>query len=109
MKEGLADSGFTQAAIWYNNIMKSTHAVPALDALLDPLGDCLTPESARRLLALKANPKLQARVDYLAERCTEGSLTPDERAEYGNYVSYSTFVAILKSKARQLLANSQGE
>ena len=35
-------------------------------------------------------------------------LTPDEQAEYGTYVSYGTFVAILKSKARQLLAASPG-
>jgi len=58
---------------------------------------------------LKADRKLQARVEYLARRCNEGLLTPEERAEYGNYVSYGTFIAILKSKARQLLANSQGE
>ncbi len=77
--------------------------------MLAPLGECLTPESARRLLALKADPKLQARVDYLAGRCSQGLLTAEERAEYGNYVSVGTIVAILKSKARQLLANSQGE
>jgi len=58
---------------------------------------------ARRLLALKADAKLQARVDYLAGRCNQGLLTPEERAEYGNYVTFGTFVAILKSKARQLL------
>jgi hypothetical protein len=71
--------------------------------------ECLTPESARRLLALKADSNLQARVDYLATRCNQGSLTFEERAEYGNYVTFGTFVAILKSKARQLLANSEGE
>jgi hypothetical protein len=89
--------------------MKSAKTAPVLDRLVAPLGECLTPESARRLLALKADPILQARVDYLAERCNEGLLTPDEQAEYRNYVSYGTFVAILKSKARQLLASSPGE
>jgi len=39
----------------------------------------------------------------------QGLLTPEERAEYGYYVTFGTFVAILKSKARQLLANAQGE
>jgi len=58
---------------------------------------------------LKADPELRSRVDYLARRCSQGVLTPEERAEYGNYVTFGTFVAILKSKARQLLANSQGE
>ena len=66
-------------------------------------------ESARRLLALKADATLQTRVDDLAERHSHGSLTPQEQAEYGKYVSYSTFVAILKSKARQLLADSPGQ
>jgi hypothetical protein len=74
-----------------------------------PVGDCLTPESARRLLALQADPKLQARVDDFAARHSRGELTPDEQAEYGGYVYFDTFVAILKSKARQLLAHSVGE
>lgn len=89
--------------------MKTATSDPILDQLVAPLGDCLTPESARRLLALKADAMLQARVDDLAGRHTRGVLTPEEQAEYGRYVSYSTFVAILKSKARQLLANSPGE
>ena len=89
--------------------MKSANTAPVLDRLVDSLGECcLTPETARRLVRLKADRKMRARVDYLAGRCTEGMLTPNERAEYGMYVSYSTFVAILKSKARQLLAASEG-
>src|SRR5262245_33081217 len=86
--------------------MKSANSVGVLDELVTPLGECLTPESARRLLALKADAKLQARVDELAERHSRGELTPQEQAEYGQYVSFCTFVAILKSKARQLLASS---
>lgn len=73
---------------------------------MPPLGDCLTPESARRLLALKENSKLQARVDDLARRHSQGLLTPEEQTEYGRYVYFDTFIAILKSKARQLLAES---
>jgi hypothetical protein len=78
--------------------MKTANTAPALDRLVSPLGECLTPESARRLLALKADPILQARVDYLAVRCNQGLLTPEEQVEYGSYVSFSTIVAILKSK-----------
>jgi hypothetical protein len=89
--------------------MKTAKPTPVLDQLVAPLGDCLTPESARRLLALKADRKLQARVDDLASRHSRGELTPEEQAEYGSYVSFSTFIAILKSKARQLLANSPSE
>ncbi|MDR3639167.1 MAG: hypothetical protein P4L84_35505 [Isosphaeraceae bacterium] len=88
--------------------MESAKAMPVLDRLLEPLGDCLTPESARRILALRADATLQARVDELAERCRAGSLSPEEEAEYRSDVSYGTFIAILKSKARQLLAASSG-
>jgi hypothetical protein len=83
--------------------MKMADTAPVLDRLVGPLSECLTPKSARRLVALKADPKLQARVDYLADRCNQGLLNPEERAEYGNCVTFGTFVAILKSKARQLL------
>ena len=89
--------------------MKTVKSASVVGQLLGPRGDCLTPESARRLLALKADPKLQARVDDLAERHSQGALTPDEQAEYGSYVSFDTFVAILKSKARQLLAADRGD
>jgi hypothetical protein len=81
-------------------------SAPVLDQLVAPLADCLTSESARRLLKVKADPKLQARVNDLADRHSRGELSSEEKAEYGQYVSYSTFVAILKSKARQLLASS---
>jgi hypothetical protein len=88
--------------------METAKSAPLLNQLVGPLSECLTPESARRLLALKADPKLQARVDELAGRHSR-LLTPEARAEYGHYVSYSTFVAILKSKARQLLAKPRGK
>ena len=77
-----------------------------LERLVDPLSQCLTPESARRLLALRADPELQALVDQLAEKSNEGTLTATEQAEYASYVSFGTFVALLKSKARQLLAST---
>jgi hypothetical protein len=48
-------------------------------------------------------------VDDLAKRHSRGAHSTEEQADYGHYDSYSTFVAILKSKARQLLANSPGE
>jgi hypothetical protein len=94
---------------WYNSSVKTAKNTAVLDNLIEPLSECLTPESARRLLALKADPKLQARVDDLARRHSREELTPEEQAEYGGYVYFDTFVAILKSKARQLLAASSGE
>ncbi len=73
--------------------MRTSKPATVLDQLVGPLSDCLTPETARRLLALKADLKLQARVEDLATRHSLGRLTPDEMAEYGSYVSYNTFLA----------------
>lgn len=56
---------------------------------------------------MKADPQSRARVDDLASRNRQGLLTAEERAEYGEYVQFGTFVAILKSKARRLLANER--
>ena len=87
-------------------MMVTIQNFPVLERLVGPLGECLTPESARRLLAMKPDAELQSKIDEIASRHSAGQLTPAEQAEYGRYVSYATFVAILKSQARRLLATS---
>ena len=76
-----------------------------LDRLLEPVSRCLTPEAARQLVALRADPQFQERLDVLADRCTEGLLTPEEREEYETYVRAIHIIAILQAKARKLLAD----
>ena len=78
-----------------------------LDRLLDPVARCLTPESARELVALRADRKAQRRIEELAEAAGEGRLSAQERAEYEAYVAASSFIAILQSKARAILAGSE--
>ena len=75
-----------------------------LDRMLEPVGDCLTPEVAHRLIQLRADPQLQARIDELADRCTEGALTEEDGFEYETYVRAGNLIAILQAKARKLLA-----
>jgi hypothetical protein len=79
---------------------------PTLDQLVEPLSQCLTAESAKRFLKLKANPRLAARAAQLADKCSAGVLTAKERSEYENYVRFSTFIALLKSKVRLQLAQA---
>ena len=74
-----------------------------LDRLLDPVSKCLSPEGARRLIDLQAEPAVQERVDELADKCTEGTLTPDEAREYDTYLNASTFIGILQAKASRIL------
>lgn len=84
--------------------MTQTQEMPVLERLLDPVARCLTPEAARRLVALRADSDLQERLDLLADKCTEGELTPEEREEYETYVHAIHLIAILQAKARKILA-----
>jgi len=77
-----------------------------LDRLLDPVGRALSPEAARRLIALRADADAQAKMDDLADRANEGLLTPDERAEYESLVAATTLIAILQAKARTVLSHT---
>lgn len=82
-------------------------ATAVLDRLLTPVSECLTPSVARKLVQLRADEQLQARVDELAEKCNAGTLTLAERQEYETYVNTSTIIAILQAKARTFLARRQ--
>ena len=62
--------------------------------------------SEQTRIGLRADRELQARIEELARKSTEGELTEDERAEYVGYVRANKFVAIIKRQA-QHLANSQ--
>jgi hypothetical protein len=75
-----------------------------LDRLLDPVAKCLTPDVARRLVALRADPETQARIDDLASKANEGTLSSVERVEYEGYVEAIDVVSILQAKARKILA-----
>ena len=85
--------------------MAADRIATMLDRLLDPLGRALTPDSARRLAELRAEPAQQLRMDELAERCNEGLLTPDKRVEYEAYVAAATLIGVLQAKARAVLAS----
>ena len=58
-----------------------------LDRLLDPVSRCLTPDVARALVNLRADPSFQTRLDELADKNTENRLSPDEREQYDLYLS----------------------
>jgi hypothetical protein len=85
--------------------MNATNATPVLDRLFDPVTDCLTTEALRQLVNLHADPVLQARLDTLADKNTEGQLGAEEREEYETYVQAIHLISILQSKARKLLAS----
>ncbi len=81
--------------------MSTAHTI--LDELLEPIGACLTPEVAERLAQLRAPETVQVRIEELARKSEEGTLSDTEREEYDSFVSAGNFIAILQSKARTLL------
>jgi hypothetical protein len=80
-----------------------TVAAQFMDRILDPLASALNEEAARRILDLRIDPEIQARVAALAERANEGELTAEERDEYLSYVEAADLLAIFKLKARRHL------
>lgn len=78
-------------------------AVSVLDALMEPLSRCLDAASARRVLDFRVSRPVQKRIDTLAQRANDGSLTDDERAEYELLINAADFISIIKLKARQHL------
>ncbi len=76
-----------------------------LDELLDPVSRCLTPDVARRIAGLRASPQVQKKLDDLAEKSTEGTLTAAERWEYETCVRVIDFISMLQAKARAMIAS----
>lgn len=77
-----------------------------LDRYLDPLTEVLSPQVARRILDLQADPEDAARVEELGQKADAGTLTEAERDEYRALADAGTLVALLKAKARQALART---
>ncbi|MBN1395044.1 MAG: hypothetical protein JW959_08470 [Pirellulales bacterium] len=75
-----------------------------LDRLLAPVTECFTPEVAERLVALRADAETQTHIEELAEKANEGKLSPEERAEYEDYIEAVDLIAILQARARAILA-----
>lgn len=86
--------------------MATTSESTAFDRGVRPVLEIVLPEKADAVIGFRADPQLQARIEELATKSTEGELTEDERAEYTGYVRANKFVAILKRQA-QNLSNSQ--
>ena len=74
-----------------------------LDRLLDPVAKCFTIDVAQRLVDIRPDASTQARIDELAAKANEGTLSEAEQTEYHGYVEAIDIVSILQAKARKLL------
>ena len=64
---------------------------------------------ARWLVELHADKDLQARLDELANKNTEGAITLEELAEYDEYLRGAEVIAVLQAKARVALTSSSSQ
>jgi hypothetical protein len=74
----------------------------AFDRGIRPVMEIVLPDRADAIIHFRADPQLEARIEELAQKSTEGQLTDDERAEYAGYIRANKFVAILKRQAQRL-------
>lgn len=77
--------------------------------MLEPFAQALTPELSEQFSKLKASPKLQERINELAEKCNEGTLTESEQAEYDAFVragNLINIINIIKAKAKKALTQN---
>lgn len=79
-----------------------------LEQVLDPLTECLTPEAARKIVALRADPQTQSLFEQLADKANEGTLSDKERSDYDKLRATFHLVSILQSRARRVLQQAAG-
>lgn len=71
-----------------------------IDDIIDPLARCFTAAAAHNLRALKASPKVEALMEELADKISNGiPMTSDETQVYGAILYAVDFVSLLQIKA----------
>jgi hypothetical protein len=77
----------------------------AFDRGVEQVRAVMTKDGAERLLAFRPDSAVQDRIEQLAEKANEGTLSAEEREEYEGYSRANKFIAILRSQARKRLTN----
>jgi hypothetical protein len=77
-----------------------------LDRILQPEKADLEPGVARYILSLDFLKEDRQRMDLLAVKAREGSLSPEEEREIENYRHVGHLLNMMRSKARLSLKNS---
>jgi len=67
-----------------------------------PVMEIVLQDKADAVIRFRPDPQLEARIEELARKSTEGELTDEEHAEYAGYVRANKFIAILKRQAQHL-------
>ena len=57
-------------------------------------------------MSVQADQSLRERIEELAAKNTEGSISPEEHEEYVGYVRANKFVAVLRREAKKFKSGS---
>ena len=82
--------------------------VSYLDRFLDPVVEYFTPDLARRIVALRADPEVEQQVAVLREKANHGTLTDEEEARYKDFVEAVDVISVIQMKAQRFLARHAG-
>jgi hypothetical protein len=80
-----------------------------LDSVFSPISRSLSLDVAQEIAEFRADEQTQQRVDELAEKNTEGTLTAAERDEYAEFVAAFNIITILQARARAVLNGAGGQ
>jgi hypothetical protein len=83
--------------------MTSNTETAILERVLDPNKDDMSPEMVRYILGMDFPPADVARMDELAEKARDGTLSAPEQFEIEEYRRVADLLALLQSKARRSL------
>ena len=75
--------------------------------LIESQPEDLTPDTARYLLRFRFLESDQARLQQLAERSQDGTLSEEEGREFDSYLHIGNLLAVMQSKARLVLGDSK--
>lgn len=80
--------------------METFRQTAAFEQFLDRVVGCFTPGVAHQIADLRADPPLQSRIDKLARKAIEGTLTDAELWEYRGCIEAIDVIGMLQIKAR---------
>lgn len=86
--------------------LSSNSDVAILSRVIAPEEPSLPPEAARALLSLGFPQQDLDRMNQLAEKARDGTLTEDERIQLESYERVGHVIGLLQSKARRSLKQS---
>jgi hypothetical protein len=91
------------------NAISDTGEAAILVRVFDVGRGKLAPEAARYFLHMDFPPNDQHRMDSLAHKALQGSLTVDEQEELEHYCHVGDLLALMKSKGRLVLKEGQSK